>query len=358
MISLMHWRKDDADEFQSSRTCSFSGWLWKMKRGRKVIIPQWNKRWFSIEGPFFRWYEQPSSEEMSGSMDLNMLDAIKTVETTQGAFTFILSHPDRKLLLRATSQNERAKWIRAIQAQADLAKGGSGDGIIGDKKIPTGSPNQFKIKRRSIKGRSLEQDLDRTMKQLDELEKQLQQVKREPSNSQIASSCQTTRRSSKPKVPLVDSDQDRAPRSQSSQASSRDSSRESQFRGSHPVDEQKRRDNPNDRDVSAKLHGVGRSILVRNDSINQISISKIIIEDDPDLLIDELEDIVPEPQRLLRKVSSTRQGVGRNSSSLNPNRTNESESDNDLLPMDAGHRSISPIRRNAKKNITGDFSFV
>lgn len=49
-----------------SRPCSLNGYLWKMKQEKKSLVPQWNKRWFSIEGKFLRWYRNPNDASSSG----------------------------------------------------------------------------------------------------------------------------------------------------------------------------------------------------------------------------------------------------------------------------------------------------
>jgi hypothetical protein len=55
-----------------SRPCSLGGYLWKMKRKYKVHLPQWNKRWFSIEGKYLKWYTKESSLEPSGQILLSV----------------------------------------------------------------------------------------------------------------------------------------------------------------------------------------------------------------------------------------------------------------------------------------------
>lgn len=55
-----------------TRPCSLGGYLWKMKRKYKVHLPQWNKRWFSIEGKFLKWYAKESSAQSSGHILLSV----------------------------------------------------------------------------------------------------------------------------------------------------------------------------------------------------------------------------------------------------------------------------------------------
>jgi hypothetical protein len=64
-----------------------------------------------------KWYATASSEKPSGMVDLRFITSVASFET-QGVFSFVLSYPDRNLLLRATTLPEMNKWIRALQFQA------------------------------------------------------------------------------------------------------------------------------------------------------------------------------------------------------------------------------------------------
>ena len=162
----------EVSSVSSIRPCSLCGYLYKMKRRRKLLVPQWNKRWFSIEGKYFRWYTNPTDEEPSGSLDLKKVSYITRFEM-QGAYSFIVGYPDRNLMLRTDSQVDLDKWIRALNMQADVARGGNGMNVItGSPSIPTSPEGKNKAnngkQRRSF---TLEAELDRSMRQLQDLER-------------------------------------------------------------------------------------------------------------------------------------------------------------------------------------------
>ena len=103
--------------------------MWKLKRNqhRLSLIPQWNRRWFSIERHLLKWYAVPQAEKASGVLDLRFVTDITSFESSGGVYSFVLSYPDRNLLLRAQTLGEMEKWMRALQYQADIVRGGDGD---------------------------------------------------------------------------------------------------------------------------------------------------------------------------------------------------------------------------------------
>jgi hypothetical protein len=169
MLSWISGNSFNTNEY-SSRQSSLSGYLYKMKRQRKLLVPQWNRRWFSIEGRFFRWYENAHSEEPSGTIDLKKVSYISRFEM-QGAYSFIVGYPDRNLMLRAETVEGMEKWIRALQLQADVARGGDGTNmIIGG--APASPANRLRSSKK--KSSSMEAELDRSLRQLQDLERQIQ----------------------------------------------------------------------------------------------------------------------------------------------------------------------------------------
>jgi hypothetical protein len=58
------------------RTTTVQGYLWKMKRNIKLHLPQWNKRWFTIEGRQLKWYANDSVAEESGHINLSVIQLI------------------------------------------------------------------------------------------------------------------------------------------------------------------------------------------------------------------------------------------------------------------------------------------
>jgi len=154
-----------------TRSCSLCGYLYKMKKEKKLLVPQWSKRWFSIEGKNLRWYHNSYDDEPSGSIDLKKVNYITRFEYNQ-TFSFIVGYPDRNLLIRADSLIEMEKWIRALQLQADVARGGNGMNVLTSNTSNSTSP-EGKNKALKKKSNSLEAELDRSLRQLNELERKL-----------------------------------------------------------------------------------------------------------------------------------------------------------------------------------------
>ena len=73
-----------SDNRSSNSNSRYSGYLYKLKRKQKLSISQWNKRWFSIEGTLFKWYQYKESNSASGSLDLSQVTAIEEFETGSG----------------------------------------------------------------------------------------------------------------------------------------------------------------------------------------------------------------------------------------------------------------------------------
>ena len=150
--------------------------MWKLKRNqhRLSLIPQWNRRWFSIERHLLKWYAVPQAEKASGVLDLRFVTDITSFESSGGVYSFVLSYPDRNLLLRAQTLGEMEKWMRALQYQADIVRGGDGTGIVTDTNSFCLSPQG---KGRAIKGKyrpsTLEANVEAAMNRLQVLESEV-----------------------------------------------------------------------------------------------------------------------------------------------------------------------------------------
>lgn len=168
-MRMFGWGDSVPKESEQSRDASFSGYLWKMKREKKAVVPQWSKRWFSIEGRYLRWYSHANSESASGHIEFEQITGVCRFESGGGGvYSFLIYHPDRNLLLRASSGGEMKMWLRAIQMQADLAKGGDGMGILCKP-----NPSDGVARQRKMRSSTLESELNRKLVELDRLEKGL-----------------------------------------------------------------------------------------------------------------------------------------------------------------------------------------
>lgn len=157
---------DPKDSGVEQNRGSFSGYLYKMKRDKKTIVPQWTKRWYAIEGRHLRWYRSSTSDKFSGELELASVTGVNRFEGGEkGVFSFIVACPDRNLLLRASSTSEMKMWVLALQMQVNLAKGGNGMGIVCK---PTGSGSSTNLQKK-LRSHTLQSELNRKMKELDNL---------------------------------------------------------------------------------------------------------------------------------------------------------------------------------------------
>ena len=103
--------------------CRLEGWLYKLKRNNiSSILPQWNKRYFTIEGMYLKWYKSSTSSNASSFIHILEIEKVSNFEHVNGIYSFIIVHPSRNLMLRASSVSELNKWINSIQSQIDLYK--------------------------------------------------------------------------------------------------------------------------------------------------------------------------------------------------------------------------------------------
>jgi hypothetical protein len=106
-------------------------------------------------------------------VDLRFITNVSAFEA-QGVYSFILSYPDRNLLLRAANLSDMNKWIRALQFQADIVRGGFGHTIITDNNTSGSSPQgKGRAIKEKYRPRTLEANLEATMVRLQILESNL-----------------------------------------------------------------------------------------------------------------------------------------------------------------------------------------
>lgn len=169
-------QREDIEE--RNRVSSYRGYLFKLRRSKNLLAPQWGKRWITIEGHFLKWYRQETDLSPSGMIDLKYIRSIHKLDSGP-AWTFVITCEERTLVLRCSSKNEMNSWIRALHIQADIARGGTGMMVVSDfNQIPLdfsvvkyGGP---KSNKKSSPKLTLEQELDLTLKKLQELEQKAQ----------------------------------------------------------------------------------------------------------------------------------------------------------------------------------------
>ncbi|KAJ0407257.1 hypothetical protein P43SY_008032 [Pythium insidiosum] len=57
-----------------------SGYLHKMKATERVLTPQWNRRFFALEGRELKYYPNETSSEASKVIDLLSIESIRRFE--------------------------------------------------------------------------------------------------------------------------------------------------------------------------------------------------------------------------------------------------------------------------------------
>ena len=128
-----------------------------------------------------KWYTSDQAAASSGAekgvVDLRRITSVARFESgNKGVFSFIVACEDRNLLLRASSDSDMDKWLRALQTQADRARGGSGMGIITGL-FPSMSGSSALRRRGGGKGSktptNLQSELDRIGQRLASLESEI-----------------------------------------------------------------------------------------------------------------------------------------------------------------------------------------
>lgn len=185
MQFFLSYTKDKEKQIRrdnSKNVIAMDGWLMKLKRGKGgVIIPSWNRRWFSLEGRYLKWYKSVNDTIPRSFVDLQLVTRVTPFETEGGTYSFIISHPDRNLMLRADTMDEMNLWLRAIRIQVDLIRGGNGTSSMSgamEKRDSTDSNSNNKNRRRSI-----EVELDKALTALSNLEVEVKSSPQRPSAS-------------------------------------------------------------------------------------------------------------------------------------------------------------------------------
>lgn len=98
-----------------------SGYLYKMKAKDRLLTPQWNKRFFALEGKLLKYYQHESSQEASQVIDLLNIESIRRFENgDHGVFSFVIKTPERSYFLRAESKGDMKRWVRGLKDQQEL----------------------------------------------------------------------------------------------------------------------------------------------------------------------------------------------------------------------------------------------
>ena len=174
-------QQTQSDYEERNRISSFRGYLYKLRRSQNMLAPQWGKRWFTIEGHFFKWYRHEQDLCSSGMVDLKYIRNIQKLEnnTTYGQYSFIVECEERQLTVRCMTLSEMNHWIRALHRQADIARGGSGTNLINQSSsaqqqqpqtTTTTTNTRPKSSAKPRNSMTFEEELDSHLKKLEELQ--------------------------------------------------------------------------------------------------------------------------------------------------------------------------------------------
>ncbi|CEG42628.1 grb2-associated-binding protein 2-like [Plasmopara halstedii] len=98
-----------------------SGYLYKMKAKERLLTPQWNKRFFALEGTKLKYYQHESSQQASQSIDLLTIESIRRFENgDHGVFSFVIKTSERNYFLRAESKGDMKRWVCGLKDQQEL----------------------------------------------------------------------------------------------------------------------------------------------------------------------------------------------------------------------------------------------
>nr|CCA20519.1 conserved hypothetical protein [Albugo laibachii Nc14] len=98
-----------------------SGYLYKLKSHDTLLSPQWNRRYFALEGSDLKYYNNESASQASKTIDLLSIDSIRQFETgDHGVFSFVIKLPSRSYFLRAESKGDMRRWVRGLLEQQEL----------------------------------------------------------------------------------------------------------------------------------------------------------------------------------------------------------------------------------------------
>ena len=108
-----------SDNFQSF--VNMSGYMLRLKKeeGRGPSPFQWVKRWYTIEGPFMRWYSCASMKNYRGQIAFADITHVAPFENGLNGlpYSLIVLSRERNLIFRVASATDLTKWINAIDLQ-------------------------------------------------------------------------------------------------------------------------------------------------------------------------------------------------------------------------------------------------
>ena len=90
-------------------------YLSKLSRGR---IKRWQKRWFTIDNAFVRYYANDKSSEAKGTTNIDDINSCKLVVNQ----IVILLDGVSEWKLKASSESEAQKWKETLDAVLEIER--------------------------------------------------------------------------------------------------------------------------------------------------------------------------------------------------------------------------------------------
>jgi hypothetical protein len=105
------------------------GWLLKNNPTQRKFKGTWARHWFSVEDAALWWFKTPDSIDCGGRIAIKDILSVRKFEGgSLGSHSLIVTTQDRTMLLKADTQSDVQRWIRALTLQIDLVNGGTSQG--------------------------------------------------------------------------------------------------------------------------------------------------------------------------------------------------------------------------------------
>jgi len=128
-----------------------SGWLKKLKRRSRLFLPDWNARWVTVQNDRIFW-RHSKHIEVAGLIELEHVTSVYRLNvlgnTHDKRHIFVIRSRKRTLCLMTETESECEKWVRAIQMQLDLRRGGTSSGPPGvkNRRKSNGGGDRFTVR--------------------------------------------------------------------------------------------------------------------------------------------------------------------------------------------------------------------
>lgn len=127
-----------------------SGWLKKRKQKDNFLFPNWSKRWVCVQNDCIQWRHSKEIEH-ADIVELQHVESVYKVEILDGSTKkgriFVIRSRKKTTCFMAQSESECDRWVRCIQLQLDLRKGGTilGPPTAKNRRKSNGGGDHFEV---------------------------------------------------------------------------------------------------------------------------------------------------------------------------------------------------------------------